>query len=185
METAQLKRHSRAKVKERLAQMSAEEKRKKSYEACMNVIKSSEFASAHTIMVYKAMKNECDPALIAEAAVKMGKTVAYPLCCENNTLKVLTPKTENAFTMGAYGISEPIESECDELDIKKLELIIVPGLAFDKNNVRLGRGAGYYDRLLTKCENAIKIGFAFDVQMADSLPEDGNDIRMDKIVTNI
>lgn len=175
----------RASMQEKTAKLSEGEKAEKSFNACMNVLNSIEFKNAKTVMVYKAMKNECDPSLIAYTAYELKKKVVYPLCNENGSLKPLAPKTHNDFVKGKYGIWEPDEENSDEIDCNEIDLIIVPGLAFDKNRSRLGRGGGYYDRFLPKCKNACKIGFCFNEQLIDYVPFADTDVKMNKIVTNI
>lgn len=86
------------------------------------------------------------------------------------------------FDISEYGIREPLGFEddrvCDDIDV-----IIVPGLAFDKDGFRLGRGKGFYDRFLTKHKNLIKIGYGYDFQLIDKVPTEPHDIRMDYIIT--
>lgn len=78
-----------------------------------------------------------------------------------------------------YGIPEPTGEEIE--DLQMLDLIIVPGIAFDKSNHRLGHGKGFYDRFLAKT-NAYKIGVCFDFQYFESIPFSQQDILMDKVI---
>ena len=64
-----------------------------------------------------------------------------------------------------------------------IELVVVPGMAFDKQGHRLGRGKGYYDRLLPKLTNAYKLGVCFPYQYIEEVPTDEHDIRMDEVLT--
>jgi len=80
---------------------------------------------------------------------------------------------------GTYGIMEPNGIEFTNYSL--LNLVIVPGIAFDKNGNRLGRGKGYYDKLLSTI-NAYKIGVCFDFQLVNTLPVDDNDIPVDEVV---
>jgi len=81
---------------------------------------------------------------------------------------------------GAYGILEP--SEIKAIEPEKIEMAIIPGIAFDIHGYRLGYGKGYFDRLLKKT-NAFKIGIAFDFQILENVPHEGHDVRMDAIIT--
>jgi len=90
------------------------------------------------------------------------------------------------FVKSQYGIYEPKESKrAKPFRIKDIDLVIVPGLAFDKNNNRLGRGRGYYDRFL-KCisKNIPKIGLGFDFQFFSNIPATANDVPLSGIIRN-
>lgn len=80
---------------------------------------------------------------------------------------------------GSYGIWEP---ETQREYINKIDLVIVPGIAFDKNKCRLGRGKGYYDRYFMN-KRIKKIGIGFDFQLLDEVPTSSFDIKMDKVIT--
>lgn len=83
--------------------------------------------------------------------------------------------------IGAYHIQEPIGECFDEFDT--IDLAIIPGMAFNKEGKRLGRGKGYYDRLLPKLKNAYKIGICFPYQLVENVPTDKHDILMDEVLT--
>ena len=87
----------------------------------------------------------------------------------------------NDLQVGAYNIQEPV-GECFN-DFSAIELVVVPGMAFDKQGHRLGRGKGYYDRLLPKLTNAYKLGVCFPYQYIEEVPTDEHDIRMDEVLT--
>jgi 5-formyltetrahydrofolate cyclo-ligase len=86
---------------------------------------------------------------------------------------------------GAFGIKEPNKKKAKELDINEIDTVIVPGLAYDYSRNRLGRGGGFYDRLLKKLPNSVKkLGVAFDFQILKSLPTNlFTDQKVDLIVT--
>lgn len=83
--------------------------------------------------------------------------------------------------LGSFHIEEPVGN--DLVDPEILELIVTPGVAFDANGNRLGRGKGYYDRLLSATK-ATKIGVAYHFQMVDSLPAEPHDIPVDIVITD-
>lgn len=185
MEIKELKKQCRNEVKERLKRLTEGEKAQRSYLSCINVLNTEEFKNAKTVMIYKPMKNECDPTLIESAARETGKKVVYPLCINDCEIKALAPSSESDFKKGAYGIWEPIEEKSEEIKFEDIDLVIVPGIAFDNNLARLGRGGGYYDRFLHKCTKAFKMGFAFYEQIVESVPCEPTDVKLDKLVTNI
>ncbi len=80
-----------------------------------------------------------------------------------------------------FGIGEPTGPVYT--DLEAIELIIVPGVAFDRKGNRMGRGRGFYDRLLKTTPKALKIGVAYDFQMLDSIPVEPFDVKMDRIIT--
>ena len=81
---------------------------------------------------------------------------------------------------GAHGIPEP--TEIVPISIEEIEIILVPGLAFDKTGARMGFGKGYYDKLL-ETRKAIKIGICYDFQLLDKIPSEPHDVPMDIIIT--
>ena len=83
---------------------------------------------------------------------------------------------------GAFGVLEPPFDKYRVGEPEALNLVIVPGLGFDREGGRLGRGGGYFDRFLEKAAGAYKIGLAFECQMVDRIPREGNDILMDEVL---
>ncbi len=81
---------------------------------------------------------------------------------------------------GAFGILEPVGEMFTDYDA--VDFVVVPGMAFDKAGHRLGRGKGYYDRLLPRLRNAYKIGVCFPFQFFDEIPSEPHDVRMDCVV---
>ncbi len=83
-------------------------------------------------------------------------------------------------TIGAYGIEEPTEGKFNNL--KDIDLAIIPGVAFDRRGNRLGRGKGYYDRLLPFLVGTYKLGICFPYQLLESVPTEDFDIRMNEVI---
>lgn len=82
---------------------------------------------------------------------------------------------------GAFGIMEPIGAVFT--DYATIDVAVVPGMAFDRDGHRLGRGKGYYDRFLARIPHVYKIGLCFAWQLVDCVPTDANDIMMDCVVS--
>ena len=82
-----------------------------------------------------------------------------------------------------FGIGEPTGPVYTQVD--QVEMIVVPGVAFDRKGNRMGRGRGFYDRLLKSTPNAYKVGVAFDFQMLDDIPMEPFDVPMDDVITEI
>lgn len=177
------KQEQRKLIKEVLKNTSITELNRQSELASKRLIELIQFKEANTILAYMAMKRECDPRLIVEKANELGIAVAFPLCIEGNRIKICVPFGPDCFNIGAYGIIEPDENRSAILSPNDLDLIIVPGLAFDNKCNRLGRGAGYYDRLL--CESrAYKVGLAFDCQLLPEVSTEAHDQKLDCVVSS-
>lgn len=84
---------------------------------------------------------------------------------------------------GAYNIREP-RAFCKERPAGRMDIIIVPGVAFDKGGGRLGRGGGYYDRLLRKAKKVVKVGLCFREQIVKKVPMKAHDVKVDRVITD-
>src|ERR1051326_8393722 len=141
--------------------------------ACARVLGLPVFARARHVVVYTAMGNELDPSVIAERAVADGKTVYHPRTDGERPGFVATAG-EGARTCGA---GNPLSESLDAV------LFVVPGVAFDRRGVRLGRGFGWYDRALVGHPRGARIGLGYDFQIVAELPETPWDIRMHAVVS--
>lgn len=156
----------------------------KSKKIMRKLFSSREFKKAQTIMFYASKKEEVDTHIMIDEALKMGKRVALPRCTSQKTIipKEITSRNKD-LEKGDHDIYEP-KKKCKHIQPKDLDLIIVPGVAFDKKNIRLGRGKGYYDKFLKDLPGRIpSIGLAFDFQIKACLPKDSHDIPVSKIIT--
>ena len=139
---------------------------------------------ARSILFYASMPGEVDTLSMIEKAIYLGKRVALPIVEQNQRklIPTLISSMEDVHK-GTYGIDEPHADSNQELALKDLDAIVVPGLAFDRQHHRLGRGAGYYDRFLsTLPETATTVGLAFDFQLTESLPTQAHDVRLQQII---
>lgn len=100
---------------------------------------------------------------------------------KGNDLQLLLYSGKESLKAGAFGILEPTE-DCVAVPENEIDLIIVPGVAFDRQRNRLGRGKGFYDRLLSTL-NVPKIGISYDFQLKDQIPVEPFDRKMDLIIT--
>jgi 5-formyltetrahydrofolate cyclo-ligase len=107
------------------------------------------------------------------------KTIILPVVKDDELELKVFSGLENMVVGKAFGIEEPVGESFKRLD--EIDLIIVPGVAFDKMNNRLGRGKAYYDKLL-KQTKAYKVGVCFDFQHIDHVPVDQFDVRMDLVI---
>ena len=146
----------------------------------------NEFKDAKNIMFYVSFNNEVDTINIIKGLLdKNEKKVIVPFVEKGNPVLQLSEiKDFNDLEPKTFGILEPRENKIKNFDIGKLDLAIVPGIAFDKKGHRIGYGYGYYDRLLEKLnKNIIKIGLCYEFQLIDKIPKQKHDIPMDIIIT--
>jgi 5-formyltetrahydrofolate cyclo-ligase len=143
------------------------------------------FERSKVLGVYIAYGSEVRTRMIIEAGFRTNKVIGVPKVIDPNIIKFYQVHdfTTKSLCNGKYGISEPKETTKDVSEM--IDLLIVPGLAFDTRGYRLGHGRGYYDRFLTEKRNMISIGLAFDFQLAktQTLPHTRDDMKIDKIVT--
>jgi len=139
---------------------------------------------ARTILFYASMPGEVDTWAMIEKACKLGKRVALPIV-EQNQRKIIPTLISSMEDVhkGTYGIAEPHYDPAKQIALEDLDAVIVPGLAFDRNNHRLGRGAGYYDRFLSSLPKSVTtVGLAFDFQLTTSLPTQAHDVCLGQII---
>ncbi len=140
------------------------------------------YDQAQRIGCYVSVKSEVDTHGFIEAALSAGKRVAVPRTRRQGLMVHQEIQTLADLRPAPFGLLEPTGSDHPEIPPADFDLIIVPGLAFDRRGNRIGFGAGYYDRFLARV-TASKIGLAYDFQILDHLPSDPHDIRLDLLVT--
>ncbi|MDP7322999.1 MAG: 5-formyltetrahydrofolate cyclo-ligase, partial [Candidatus Woesearchaeota archaeon] len=108
-----------------------------------------------------------------------------PYVVKNNPILQLSEiKNFNELEPKTWGILEPKDEFIRKFDIENVDLVIIPGIVFDQNGHRIGYGYGYYDRFLKKLDkNVVKIGFGFEFQIVDKIPEEKHDVPVDIMVT--
>ena len=164
-----------------------EEIREKSIKIKNNLFSLKEFNVAKNIMLYVSFNTEADTQkIIKELLNKKEKTIVVPYVTKGDfKLHLSELKSFNELKPKTFGILEPREMYIREFNPDKLDLVIVPGIAFDKKGHRIGYGYGYYDRFLkTIKKKAVKIGLAFDFQLIESIPEEEHDVPMNIVVTD-
>ena len=149
---------------------------------CNKILALKEFLDADAVLLYSPTKNEPNLLPIAEAALKAGKKVAFPISITKScTLDFREISSLTELTSGTYGIPEP-PFNATKPTLTKKSLCIVPALAFDKKGFRIGYGKGYYDRFLSQFEG-ISAGAVFSSHTCDSLPTEPTDIPVNIIIT--
>jgi 5-formyltetrahydrofolate cyclo-ligase len=136
-----------------------------------------QFINAKTVLLFWSLPYEISIHSFIEKWAKE-KTILLPVLINNDILLRRFSGVEHLST-GLFNIQEPVSNDFTDFD--SIDLAIIPGLAFSPDGSRLGRGKGFYDRLLPKI-NAPKIAVCFDFQLLDTLPTDEWDVKMDAIV---
>ncbi len=151
--------------------------------AAEHVCSLPEFEAALVLALYSATSAELDTSAVFEAARGRGKRCAYPRCTDEGELEFAEISDLAALIPARFGILEP-PSESPVVDLAQLDLVLVPGLAFDPAGRRLGRGAGYYDRAFAaRATASILVGFAYSVLLIENVPVEPHDRAVDAVVT--
>ena len=119
-------------------------------------------------------------------AIDSGKITIVPVCTEDGRRKLLPCRLldfQSEVAEGKFGIPEPKPEFQRPFPPEKIDLVVVPGLAFDKKGYRIGYGAGYYDRFLARCPQATPVGLAYEMQILESTFPSAWDIPVHKIIT--
>ncbi len=139
--------------------------------------------NAASILFFAPMPDEVDVWPMLEETLAGGKTATLPRydSANNDYIACRVQNLQTEIGPGQFGIREP-KTACPEIPLERLGMILVPGVAFDLRGGRLGRGRGFYDRLLPEIQG-IKCGVAFDEQIVDAVPAGKLDVRMDFVLT--
>lgn len=164
-----------------------------------------EFIQARCVMFYVSYDGEVETGAMIKRARQMGKKVAVPVIRatkgkEKQLTASLLTNGDNKLSPGYYGILQPKEEDMVEisldpsskrdrkaypLGLDDIDLVVVPGVAFDRDGNRVGRGKGYYDKFLKSLrEKGIPaVGIAFDFQVVDHIPTLSHDLPVEKLIT--
>lgn len=181
-ETRLTKEILRSKICLRLNLQKEEGRERKSRRIEKKLFRTGVFKKAKIILFYIAFDGEVKTQRMIKEAQRFKKTIAVPVC-DADLLKIRPCILEAGARLknGPYGIKEPAIKK--PIAFKDLDLVIVPAVAFDKKNNRLGRGKGYYDRLLKRFPaNTSTIGLAFDFQILPSIPASKTDIKVRDVI---
>ena len=163
-------------VKTRIKNMTEEEKKKESEDVMMKLENTQQFKSAKTILLFHSLPDEvCTHELIEKYASK--KKILLPVI---DGEKWHIREYKGDLKTGEYNIQEP--TGVNYYDYGSIDLVVVPGVCFDKDKGRVGRGKGYYDRILKEIK-AFKIGICFDCQLLSKVPAEEWDVKMDQVMT--
>lgn len=135
------------------------------------------FQLAEKILLYHSLPDELDTRRFLHRWKDRKK---FFLPRVNGVNLELLPYDESRLEIGSFHIEEPSGDEI--YPVEEIEVIVVPGVAFDRKGMRLGRGKGFYDRLLQTAK-ALKIGVGYEFQLVDKVPAEDHDVPMDMVIT--
>ncbi len=183
MNTAEyrLKSDLRAHIRERLEKISLAVRTVESMDLCARL--EPQLRSAHTILFYAPLVDELDVWPLLEKLLKTNQVCALPAFdAEKQFYSARRVKNlETDVFTGKFGVSEPLP-ECEIIPLNRFDLVLVPGMAFDESGNRLGRGKGFYDRILAEA-SGIKCGVGYDFQLLESMPTESHDAKVNFIFT--
>jgi 5-formyltetrahydrofolate cyclo-ligase len=155
---------------------------------CERFMALPDYSKAKTVMFYIDVRAEVRTRHSLPAALASGKTIVVPWCNDKGELELFRLADMNELAVGMYKILEPKpelrglpEKQCRA---EELDIVMVPGVAFDRRGGRMGHGKGYYDKLLQHARQETPlVALAFECQLFPEIPVAGHDIFMDKIIT--
>ncbi|NQV08586.1 5-formyltetrahydrofolate cyclo-ligase [Candidatus Woesearchaeota archaeon] len=154
--------------------------REKSKEIMKKLFEDEDYKKAKTVMFYVSIDDEVDTHDMIHEALKEKKVCVPKTNLATKTIDAHHIESFNHLRVGSFYILEP-ENE-SKVDVSDIDVIIVPGVAFDKKGNRIGRGKGYYDKFL-KDKHSKKIGLAFGFQILDEVPVEEHDVAVDKVIS--
>lgn len=185
-EHKQLKARIRAEIKQRLAGMDDANLRAASVQACARLTMLEAFRHSNVLMLYMPLPGEVDLTPLALRCFQSGKAVCVPKvdwARRDMTPVEVTSFDDRVMETDEHGVRVPRDGR--PVSPSLIDMVIVPGLAFDANGHRLGRGGGYYDRFLARLrQSTTKLALAFDTQMIDEVPMSVTDVAVDIVVTD-
>ena len=171
----------RQRMRAALAKISLAVRTVESMELCARL--EPQLQSAHSILFFAPLPDELDVWPLLQKLLPAKKICALPSF--DSAVQFYSARRikdlETDIVTGKFGISEPLDN-CEEIPLDHFDLVLVPGVAFDLNGNRLGRGKGFYDRILSMA-SGIKCGVAYDFQLLEQIPTESHDAKVNFIFT--
>lgn len=177
------KRELRTRVLAAVNEISPEARERGSAQVCAQLQEQELWMAAKSALLFAPMPGELDIWPLVTEALARGCEVLLPRFSAGSrdyeACHITNAQAD--VRVGYFGIREP-SADCARTKLSAVDLILVPGVAFDRQGHRLGRGKGYYDRLL-KTVRGLKCGVGFDEQLVEEIPVEAHDVRLDFVVT--
>ena len=173
------KQELRQEIRRRKAACSTEERAALSRVAIANLLSTPEWLAAETILLYHSLPDEVNTDSLIRHTFQHGKRIILP-AVTGYDLELREYCGEEHLVEGAFHIQEPVGDVFT--DYFSIDLAVIPGVAFTPAGARLGRGRGYYDRLLPRLVGTYKIGLCWNFQIVKNIPVEPHDVLMDSVV---
>jgi len=178
------KRQLRTTLLRRLKTQKEEDRRRKSEAIRRKLFRLAVFRRAKSVLCYISLSYEVETRRLIEQMLQAGKRVAVPVVRNQELVPSELRDPASELAPGAFGVLEPTRKAIRPVALNELDLVLVPGLAFDHSGHRLGHGRGYFDRLLVRLPNTTPtVGLCFDFQLLDHLPTHPHDQTVQRVLT--
>lgn len=179
-----LKPEIRTQMKAFLGSLTPQDRHRRSMAACDAIAQTREFRNSQLIMLYMPLPSEVETSPLAVKAWAEGKQIAVPrVDWERQRMDPVEINSLDIDTTTTKGVREPVEGRVVPLDL--IDMVIIPGIAFDRRGYRVGRGRGFYDRFLAQKDfKGIRCALCFHEQLIGEVPAETHDVPMDLIVTD-
>jgi 5-formyltetrahydrofolate cyclo-ligase len=172
----------------RLREMSPELRAEASLVICQTAANHPAFAKSRCAAFFAPLASEPDVHPLIEEAWAQGKRVVLPLMIKHGSVPELdwheVTSWDDVLVPGPFGLREPDPLRCPRVKLAELDCVFVPGLAFDPEGNRLGRGGGFYDSFLSRVPAMLPcIGFFFSAQKVEGVPREAHDMRLGSVIT--
>lgn len=185
LNSAMDKATARRELHRRITAIDPAQRNAKNRTICEHLCGTEEFAGAHVIMMFLSLDHEVETSAAITHAFDQGKTIVVPrvLWRARRLVPIILTSLACPMKIDRYGLREPIDAE--PLAVTQIDLVVTPGVGFDRQGRRLGRGGGFYDRFLRDSGvAAVTCGLAFEEQIMPSVPVQNHDIAIDMLITD-
>ncbi len=164
------------------ARMTQDDRAARSLAIADRIAQVAAFRDARIVALYAPLGTEVDSSEIARRALARAVRLVYPRTVQGDRRLVFARAEPRDLVRGPLGALEPPPA-APEISRDEVDCVVIPGVAFSKDGLRLGRGGGYYDATLNKMPRAFRLGVAFDAQVVPELPREPHDASLDALVT--
>lgn len=175
------KKETRERLRSMRWGLTADEQARAAHALAAQIADYAPYRAAHTVMAYMACRGELSLEAVIGDVLASGRRLALPRCEAPGIMTARLVKSMDDLSSGTYGLLEP-KADCPIVDPGEINLVFVPGAAFDREGHRIGQGGGYYDRFLKEC-SAHRAGVCHGFALLDSVPWEAHDETMDDVIT--
>ena len=176
----------REQMKQARLAMSTADVQRRSAPIAAQLVELEAFRRAGSVMLYLPVRNEVDTTHAVTRCLNNGKALVLPRM-DYELDRIVARRVDDVATqlvLGRMDLVEPDPAKTEVVSPAEIDLVVVPGLAFDRRGYRIGWGRGYYDAFLTALDaHAERVGLAYEFQVVDAVEHDGHDVPMDSVVT--